>query len=298
MSDVTSFDGTRLALETAGPEGAPTVVLVHGLGLSTESWGDVPVRLAGAHRVVAYDLRGHAQSGDARSGDYSLEAHARDLDAVLTACVPDGGRAVAVGHSLGGGIVLATARLAGTGRMAGVVFAGSGGSGVTAPGLPARSLPPALATALQRGWFGVLRTGALVGRRVRGVQALSDVLVRRAAFAPGEPAELVARVRDSFLTTRPRALAGTTLASLSHDGTRLASHLDVPTLLVHGNADPEVPEDEVRELLSELPDAELVTLPGAGHMLPLTHGPEVAAQVTRWVARTTQTRTTAPQEAP
>ncbi len=91
MSDVTSFDGTRLALETAGPEGAPTVVLVHGLGLSTESWGDVPVRLAGAHRVVAYDLRGHAQSGDARSGDYTLEAHARDLDAVLTACVPDGG---------------------------------------------------------------------------------------------------------------------------------------------------------------------------------------------------------------
>ncbi len=67
---------------------------------------------------------------------------------------------------------------------------------------------------------------------------------------------------------------------------------------MHGNADPEVPEDEVGELLSELPDAELVTLPGAGHMLPLTHGPEVAAQVTRWVARTTQTRTTAPQEAP
>ena len=232
MTDVTSSDGTRLALETAGPEGAPTVVLVHGLGLSTESWGDVP------------------------------------------------------------------ARLAGTDRMAGVVFAGSGGSGVTSPGLPTRSLPPALATALHRGWFGVLRTGALVGRRVRGVQALSDALVRRAAFAPGEPAELAARVRDGFLATRPRALAGTTLASLGHDGTHIASHLDVPTLVVHGSTDPEVPEDEARDLLSELPDAEVVTLPGASHVLLLTHGPEVAEQVTRWVARTTQTRTTAPQEAP
>ena len=66
--------------------------------------------------------------------------------------------------------------------------------------------------------------------------------------------------------------------------------------MLHGSADPEVPEDEVRELLSELPDAELVTLPGAGHVLPLTHGPEVAEQVTRWTARTTHTRTTAPQE--
>lgn len=157
MTDVTSFDGTRLTLETAGPGGAPTVVLVHGLGLSTDSWGDVPARLAHTHRVVAYDPRGHAQSGDARSGNHTLEAHSRDLDAVLAACVPGGERAVVVGHSLGGGIVLAAAELAGTRRMAGVVFAGSGGSGVTAPGLPARSLPPALATALQRGWFGVLR---------------------------------------------------------------------------------------------------------------------------------------------
>jgi DNA-binding response OmpR family regulator len=33
------------------------------------------------------------------------------------------------------------------------------------------------------------------------------------------------------------------------------------------------PGDEVRDLLSALPDAELVTLPGSGHVLPLTHGP-------------------------
>ncbi|SDN76233.1 alpha/beta fold hydrolase [Geodermatophilus sp. DSM 45219] len=297
MTDVTSSDGTRLALVVEGPDDAPTVVLVHGLGLSTDSWGDVPARLAGAHRVVGYDLRGHAQSGDARTGDYSLEAHARDLDAVLAACVPAGERAVVVGHSLGGGIVLAAARRSGTARMAGVVFAGSGGSGVTAPGLPARSLPAPLAAALQRGWFGVLRAAALVGHRVRGVEAVSDALVRRSAFAPGEPAELVARVRESFLTTRPRALAGTTLASLSHDGTRLAPHLDVPTLVVHGTADREVPEDEVRDLLSALPDAELVSVPRAGHVLPLTHGPLVAEQVARWVARTSPARPTSPQEA-
>ena len=51
MTDVTSFDGTRLALETAGPGGAPTVVLVHGLGSATccphcptPSWSPCPAR--------------------------------------------------------------------------------------------------------------------------------------------------------------------------------------------------------------------------------------------------------------
>lgn len=285
--DVRSFDGTRLALEVWGPEEAPIVVLVHGLGLSTESWGQVPELLADRHRVIGYDLRGHAQSGDARSGGYELEAHARDLAAVLDACLPEGRRAVVAGHSLGGGIILATARLAGTSRMAGVVFAGSGGSGVTVPGLPARRLPRSLQAALQKGWFRVLRATALVGRRLRPVQAVSDRLVRRAAFADDAPQDAVARVRNSFLTTRPLALAGTTLASVSHDGTELAPDLDVPTLVLHGRDDPEVPPDELDELMAALPDGEAAELPGAGHMLPLLHPDVVAEQIARWVIRTT-----------
>jgi pimeloyl-ACP methyl ester carboxylesterase len=61
------------------------VVLVHGLGLPMESWGAVPELLSSEHRVIAYDLRGHAQSGDAKSGDYSMAVHARDLESVLSA---------------------------------------------------------------------------------------------------------------------------------------------------------------------------------------------------------------------
>ncbi len=74
-TDVRSFDGTHLALSVWGRGAAPVVVLVHGLGLSTESWGAVPELLTDRHHVLAYDLRGHAQSGDARCGGYGLEAH-------------------------------------------------------------------------------------------------------------------------------------------------------------------------------------------------------------------------------
>ncbi len=98
----------------------------------------------------------------------------------------------------------------------------------------------------------------------------------------------MAHVRESFLSSRPRALAATTFASVSHDGVELAPALDVPTLVLHGTADPEVPAEEAQALVSALPDGELLTLLGAGHMLPLTHGPFVAEQIARWVTETTE----------
>lgn len=283
MTDVTSFDGTRLALSTWGSAESPIVVLVHGLGLSTDSWGRVPELLAGEHRVVAYDLRGHGQSGDARSGDYSMEAQARDLDAVLREVVPDGAAAVVVGNSFGGGVIVAHAHHCGHERVAGAVFAGSGGSGITFPGFPARSLPDPVQTGLRLAWMKALRIGALLGRRLRAADAVADHLVRRSAFTADTPDELVAQVRESFLGSRPLALARTTLASVSHDDTRMAPDLDVPALVVHGSADPEVPADELQELISALPDVELVNLLGEGHMLPLTRPETVAEQVARWV---------------
>ena len=285
MTDVTAADGTRLALRTWGQPDAPVVVLVHGLGLSTESWGRVPELLASGHRVVAYDLRGHAQSGDARNGDYSMAAHARDLDAVLRSVLDDGDRAVVVGNSLGGGIILAHSHECGDDRVAGVVFAGSGGSGVTFWGFPARGMPAWAQAALRSSWLRVLRATALVGRRIESVDRLSDHLVRRFAFTPRTAPGPVAHVRESFLTSRPRALARTTLASVSHDGRALAPALHVPTLVLHGTDDPEVPDQEVRDLMSALPDAELVDLPGEGHVLALTDAEFVTQHVARWVRR-------------
>ncbi len=57
-----------------------------------------------------------------------MTAHAEDLSAVLDQIVPDGGQVVVVAHSLGGGILLAhVSAVDGDKRIAGAVFAGSGG---------------------------------------------------------------------------------------------------------------------------------------------------------------------------
>jgi pimeloyl-ACP methyl ester carboxylesterase len=280
VSHLTSFDGTGLAVRTWGAVDAPPIV--HGLGMSMDSWALTAELLSRDHRVVAYDLRGHGRSDRARSAGYGLDAHAGDLDRVLRSVVPEGAAAVVVGHSLGGGIVLTRVARSGMGGIAGVVFVGSAGSAVTFPPFPARGVPPPLRGLLRLGWLWLLRTGTWLGRAIHPVRSVSDRLVRRLAFARGEPQECVDHVRERFLGTHPEAFARTTLASVTHDGARLASRLSVPTLVLYGSGDPEVTDDDVRELLSGLPDGRLVTVPGAGHMLPLTHTALVVDQVAGW----------------
>ena len=211
-----------------------------------------------------------------------MDAHARDLDAVLHKVVPAGSAAVVVSNSLGGGIIVAHAHHCGNDRVAGAVFAGSGGSTVTFPGFPARGLLTLMQAGLRQGWLKVPRTVVLVGKRIRSREDLADRLIRRFAFTSDAPRALVVRVREDFLSSRPRALARTTLASISHNGSRMAPDLTMPTLVIYGGADPEVSEDELHKLLAALPCAEFLSFPSEGHMLPLTRPEIVAEQVARW----------------
>jgi 3-oxoadipate enol-lactonase len=92
--------GTTLVRECAGPEGATTLVLIHGAAVTAElNWGMVFAPLARYFRVVAADLRGHGDGIRLRSA-FRLEDCADDI-AVLAA-VLDIPRFAAVGYSMGG----------------------------------------------------------------------------------------------------------------------------------------------------------------------------------------------------
>lgn len=95
-------DGTMIAWSEQGDAGT-TVVLVHGITESSETWRPVIERLSETHRVVSLDLRGHGRSGPAH--DMSLEALVGDVAAVSAAAAVD--RPHLVGHSLGGVVVSA-----------------------------------------------------------------------------------------------------------------------------------------------------------------------------------------------
>jgi len=88
----------------------PTVVLVHGLDSSKETWTGVISELAACgYPAVALDLRGHGESPLGDAADFSATALASDvLHAVRVAGIH---KCVLVGHSMGGRVAMRAAAL-------------------------------------------------------------------------------------------------------------------------------------------------------------------------------------------
>ena len=110
---VTTPDGTTLNVVHYGtddPEDpdADIVVAVHGWTCNTAYWTPQINHLAGRRRVVTYDQRGHGLSEMGR-GRPSVAMLGQDLDAVLREVIPEGRKAVIVGHSMGGMTIMSWA---------------------------------------------------------------------------------------------------------------------------------------------------------------------------------------------
>lgn len=93
-----------IAAEESGPEGAPLLVLVHGSMDRRAGFSRAVRHLGDAFRVLRYDRRGYGESVG-HPGPFDIAHHADDLIALL-----DGRRAVLIGHSMGGNVVLAAAQ--------------------------------------------------------------------------------------------------------------------------------------------------------------------------------------------
>lgn len=88
------------AYDLSGPENAPAVVLIHGLGLSRHStWGVIAPLLARHFRVLCYDLPGHGQSAP-HVGPLTLTSLSEQLVTLMDRLALP--RAALVGFSLGG----------------------------------------------------------------------------------------------------------------------------------------------------------------------------------------------------
>lgn len=281
---VVAADGTALHAELFGPPDAPTVVLVHGWVCSLEMWLYQVRALSPDHRVVAYDLRGHAASEPAASGDYSMDVLAADLDAVLGACVPEGRRAVVVGHSMGAMSIVAWAGAHGGDverRLAGAVLLNTGVERLIAE---ARVVITAAALARLKHWLGTRLLHLSLPAPSRP-SPLGRWLVRHLALSRRATPAQVAFCERMFLRCRPdvRAAFGATLAGL--DLVSALADLVVPTVVVTGELDRLTPPVHGRAMVEVLPDAELVELEATGHTSPLEAHAEVTDLIRAVVRR-------------
>ncbi len=130
-------------------------------------------------------------------------------------------------------------------------------------------------------------------RRIDQVETAVTYMVRlfRLIGSPGHPmtdSELQARCRRA--AERASAGSGMTrqLAAILNDGDRsaLLRHLQVPTLVLHGDADPLLPLAHGRDLARKIRGARFERVPGWGHDLPDSLSPALADHIAAHAAST------------
>jgi pimeloyl-ACP methyl ester carboxylesterase len=107
-----------LAVEEHG-QGPLPLVLVHGMAGDASFWSSLVRALGPGHRVIIPELRGHGRSAQPADGDYTIAAHAEDVQTVVEALGLE--RVVLVGHSFGASVVLEAATRMGE-RVAGLML--------------------------------------------------------------------------------------------------------------------------------------------------------------------------------
>ncbi|MFE2532942.1 alpha/beta fold hydrolase [Streptomyces sp. NPDC059371] len=261
-----------------------TVVFSHGYCLNQDSWHFQRAALRGVVRTVHWDQRSHGRSGRgvAQLEDrkpVTIDQLGRDLLAVIEAAVPEG-PIVLVGHSMGGMTVMALAEQFPElirDRVVAVALVGtsSGRLGEVNFGLPVAGV-----AAVRRVLPGVLKAlgqqAALVERGRRATADLFAGVIKRYSFAGRDVDPAVERFAERMIEGTPiDVVAEFYPAFTEHDkAAALAGFAEMPVLVLAGVKDLVTPSEHSEAIADLLPDAELVLVPDAGHLVMLEH-PEV-----------------------
>ena len=270
-----------------GDPAAPPLVLTHGFFDHCRAFDLLAPLLAEHFRVVAWDARGHGDSGWA--GNYSWPADLLDQARILE----DVGPAHLVGHSRGGGIASETAGL----------------------------WPEAVRTLVLLDGFGPPPSNVVVAQNPRRprpesppelLEMLLDWRRKVSAMSGFRPRDSVDELARGRLTQNPR-LSLEWMRYFAHHGARRVeggfiwkvdplaargfgpfvpewvdvsmARLEVPVLAVEPGAEDvwALPEPWRTERLSHVPDLERVVIPGAGHFMAIEQPRAVADAILGFV---------------
>ncbi|TDD94977.1 alpha/beta fold hydrolase [Actinomadura rubrisoli] len=289
---VLADDGLPLHVEVDGPDDADlTVVFCHGYTLTQDSWHYQRRDLQGRLRAVFWDQRSHGRSGRSLPTHATIDQTGEDLWAVLRATIGPDEPVVLVGHSMGGMSIMALAERhpeVFEERVAGVALVNTscGDMAEMTLGLPlvlAKLVRPLAPGALR----GLGRRADLVDR-ARGLGAdLAFVVTRKMAFADKHVSPTVVGFLEEMIRATPiDVIAEFYPALAAHDKCAALDVIGkVPVLVLAGGRDRLTPAAHGRRIAAALPDAELVEVDEAGHVLPLEYPGVVTGGLRRLVER-------------
>jgi pimeloyl-ACP methyl ester carboxylesterase len=282
-------NGIDIFYDEFGEPDAPVILLIMGLATQMIAWPESLCEALAARgfRVVRFDNRDiglsakmeHAplrslpwailkwRIGLKVGSAYSLEDMAADALGLMDALKVE--KAHIVGASMGGMIAqIIAARHPERCLSLTSIMSTSGARGLPLPTKPVRAAmtarrPPANDTeAVIRFGMHVLRTIGSPGYPTAEPELRAFVIraLKRSAYPPGFVRQLMAVLAN-----------GSRVAMLNK--------IRVPTLVLHGEADPLVPVEGGRDTARHIPDARLVTIPGWGHDLPTALVPRLVQAV-------------------
>jgi non-heme chloroperoxidase len=242
------------------------VVLVHGYPLDGSSWEkQTAVLLDAGKRVITYDRRGFGKSDKPTTG-HDYDTYAADLSALVSTL--DLQDAVLVGFSMGSGEVVSYISRYGSHRVSKAVFIGA--------------LQPFMLKTDEN------PSGAVTQEALDGM--LDTIKADRYAFFTGflqnfynTDEYLGTRISEEALRNSWQLAASMSpytsvwaVATWFTDWRADIDKIDVPTLIMHGTGDLNVPIDITSRVLAKmLPSATYIEIEGAPHGMLWTHGEEV-----------------------
>jgi pimeloyl-ACP methyl ester carboxylesterase len=262
--DHAEVDGMRIAYRRAGS--GPALVMLHGAPSDSRTWQWMLPDLSRDHTVIAWDAPGFGESSDI-DDRWRAPQFADALAAFVAALGLE--QPHLVGHSFGTMVALSLFR--------------------RHPALPASLV----LVGGYAGWAGSLPADE-VARRLEmfvGMAELGDAFDPKAY--PGLFSDLIPADRDAALTTMMREnIRPPTIRAAGHIGAQtdlrpMLHTIDVPTLILHGEADARSPLANAEALHAAISTSQLVVLPKLGHACVVEDPDACAVEIRRFVKTVT-----------
>jgi pimeloyl-ACP methyl ester carboxylesterase len=228
----------------------PPLLLIHGSGGSRLDWPPGLRELSGSH-VTALDLPGHGDSSPPARD--TVVDYATAVAGLLGALGID--KTILAGHSLGGAIALQVA-LSYPEKVHGLVLVGTGAR---------------------------LRVHPEIMDRILTDPADTAGLIASWAYAEAAPQTVRDATLSQLLRQDPSVVWGDYRACHHFDVMANLGAISVPSLVIVGRQDRMTPVKYSEYLARNIPDAELVVIENAGHMVTLEQPEPVRGAIAQWI---------------
>ncbi len=255
-----TINDTTLYYDVRENLGKPALVFINSLGTDSRIWNSVINTLGSRYHIITLDKRGHGLSGPV-SGQCTMRQYAEDISALLDHL--DIHKTYVCGISIGGMIAQELYHL-NPDRILGMVLSNTG-----------------LKIGDDETW-----NARINGIRASGLPSLAKGVMER-WFSSGylqEKQDEISAYQRMFSSTSPEGYIAACEALRDTDLRDKAGSINIPVTCIASDGDISTPVQMVTELSDALPNSNLVTIAGAGH-LPCIEKSEMFAHILKEALR-------------